>query len=107
MSNSKNLEIIETSDVDEIEFDFFFAWHVFEHLINPGQVFIDAFFRLNPGGVMFLQMPLLTERYIFPEHIFMHNEFSWTTVLDRLPIKEKHFFYDTLLCAITIVIFKK
>ena len=107
LSNTRNLTIIEREDADRLKFDFFFAWHVFEHLMNPGQVFIDAFGQLNPGGVMFLQMPLMTERHIFPAHIFMHNQYSWTRVLSKLPVKEKHFFYDTALCAMTLVVVKK
>lgn len=107
MCNSENLTVINTSEVNKIKFDFFFAWHVFEHLINPGQVFNDAFSKLNPGGVMFMQVPLVTERHIYPGHIFMHNEYSWSTIISKLNVKEKYFFYDTALCAMTIVIFKK
>jgi hypothetical protein len=106
-SNAENLSVISTSEVEKIEFDFFFAWHVFEHLINPGQVLIDAFSKLSPGGVMFMQVPLVTERYIFPEHIYMLNQYSWTNLLSKLKISEKYFFYDTELCSMTIVVFKK
>jgi len=106
-SNSEKLTVINTSEIESIEFDFFFAWHVFEHLINPGQVIIDAFSKLSQGGVMFMQVPLITERYIFPEHIFMQNQYSWTKLLSRLKIREKYFFYDHELCSMTIVVFKK
>jgi len=27
--------------------------------------------------------------------------------LSKLPVKEKHFFYDTALCAMTLVVVKK
>jgi 2-polyprenyl-3-methyl-5-hydroxy-6-metoxy-1,4-benzoquinol methylase len=107
MSNSENLTVISITEVDGVKFDFFFAWHVFEHLINPGQVFEDAFTKLNQGGVMFMQVPLVTERHIFPEHIFMHNEFSWSKILSKFEVRAKYFFYDTALCAMTIVVFKK
>lgn len=106
MSGKKNIKIVETLEVDSINFDFFFAWHVFEHVINPNLVFNAMFRNLNAGGVAFIQVPLVTERHIFPEHIFMHNEFSWKKVLENLTIEKFEFNYDIQLCALTLVVFK-
>ena len=107
ISKVENLDVIKIADIDHINFDFFFAWHVFEHLINPGEVIREAFRRLNSNGVMFIQVPLLTERHMFTEHIFIHNQYSWTTMLSGLQIKERYFYYDTALCALTLVVIKE
>jgi ubiquinone/menaquinone biosynthesis C-methylase UbiE len=107
MSGNEKVKIVETHEVDSINFDFFFAWHVFEHVVNPNLVFNTMFRNLNAGGVAFIQVPLITERYIYPEHIFMHNEFSWKKVLEYLAIEKYEFNYDIELCALTLVLFKE
>ena len=106
ISGKENVTLVETHEVDSINFDFFFAWHVFEHVINPNLVFNAMFRNLNAGGVAFIQVPLMTERYIYPEHIFMHNEFSWKKMLENLTIEKYEFNYDIQLCALTLVLFK-
>ena len=106
MSGKENITLVETHEVDSIKFDFFFAWHVFEHVINPNLVFNAMFRNLNAGGVAFIQVPLVTERYIFPGHIFMHNEYSWKKILENLTIEKYEFNYDIQLCAQTLVLFK-
>jgi len=106
MSGKENVKLVETHEVDSITFDFFFAWHVFEHVINPNLVFNAMFRNLNAGGVAFIQVPLVTERHIYPGHIFMHNEFSWKKMLEKLPIEKYEFNYDIQLCALTLVLFK-
>jgi 2-polyprenyl-3-methyl-5-hydroxy-6-metoxy-1,4-benzoquinol methylase len=106
MSGKENVRLVEIHEVDSINFDFFFAWHVFEHVINPNLVFNAMFRNLNAGGVVFIQVPLVTERHIYPEHIFMQNEFSWKKVIENLEIERYEFNYDIQLCALTLVLFK-
>lgn len=107
ISKSSNLDLCKIENLGQVTFDFFFAWHVFEHLINPGEVFETVFKHLNPDGVFFIQVPLITERYIHPSHTFLFNEYAWTNILAKLPVKEQYFFYDKSLCAMTLVVFKK
>lgn len=102
MSESDYYTIIEPAKSSEVKFDFFLAWHVFEHLVKPGQVMLNVIDQLTPGGALCIQVPLLTERHVYPGHIFMHNQNSLETILKGTRLKNRKYFYDTDLCAMTL-----
>lgn len=98
---AENLTVIEdVADLNVVEFDFVVSWHVFEHLVSPGDVMRSVFYKLPVGGQLYFQVPLLSERYVFPEHLFFLNENSIRYVF-RHDSVELFFFYDHELGALT------
>ena len=51
-------------------------WHVLEHLCDPLAVLRPFLERMQDGGLVIGQVPLLREDYIFDEHFLFHNESS-------------------------------
>lgn len=51
-------------------------WHVLEHLHEPLAVLRPFLDRMQVGGLVIGQVPLLREDYIFDEHFLFHNESS-------------------------------
>lgn len=51
-------------------------WHVLEHLRDPLAVLRPFLERMQDGGLVIGQVPLLREDYIFDEHFLFHNESS-------------------------------
>jgi Methyltransferase domain len=51
-------------------------WHMLEHLRDPLAVLRPFLERMQDGGLVIGQVPLLREDYIFDEHFLFHNESS-------------------------------
>lgn len=51
-------------------------WHVLEHLRDPLAVLRPFLDRMQDGGLVIGQVPLLREDYVFDEHFLFHNESS-------------------------------
>jgi len=51
-------------------------WHVLEHLYDPLPVLRPFLDRMEEGGLVVGQVPLLRGDYIFDEHFLFHNESS-------------------------------
>jgi hypothetical protein len=51
-------------------------WHVLEHLRDPLAVLRPFLDRMQNGGLVIGQVPLLREDYVFDEHFLFHNESS-------------------------------
>ena len=64
-------------------------WHVLEHLYDPLPVLRPFLDRMEDGGLVIGQVPLLREDYVFDEHFLFHNEsslFHLAGALDCAPI---------------------
>jgi hypothetical protein len=51
-------------------------WHVLEHLRDPLAVLRPFLERMQDGGLVIGQVPLLREDYVFDEHFLFYNESS-------------------------------
>lgn len=69
-------------------------WHVFEHLEDPLKALKHISKIVAPGGSIIIQVPLLLETYIFPEHQFFMSHRSFSYVANTLGFSLTHLFYD-------------
>jgi 2-polyprenyl-3-methyl-5-hydroxy-6-metoxy-1,4-benzoquinol methylase len=92
---------IEPRKTDSVKADFLLAWHALEHFDSPYLVFSKLRTIIKEGGFLFIQIPLITERFVFPEHLWFFSEVSLTRILNGLGIQNLEFYYDIDLCSLT------
>ena len=100
-----NLFIVGDDGLDTINPDFVVAWHVFEHLVSPGQVFNEVLNTLPPNGMLYFQVPLLSREFVYPNHIFFLNEYAIRQVCEGKAV-DLSFYYDHSLAVLTCFIQK-
>ena len=100
----KRYQIVQYSEIFDLATDWLLAWHVFEHLVEPWEVFsqLDKMTTPKNGGV-FMQIPLLTERHVSPGHYWFYNEDALRYVFTKIGMKSLNFYYDHQMCAGTAV----
>lgn len=103
--NVPNLEVIGENELDSVRADFIVAWHVFEHLVAPGEVLNSVLEALSPTGVLYFQVPLISREFVFSTHLFFLNENAIRKVCENRPL-HLSFFYDHSLAALTCLIQK-
>jgi 2-polyprenyl-3-methyl-5-hydroxy-6-metoxy-1,4-benzoquinol methylase len=69
-------KVIMTDDYYSIpeNFDLIFFSHTLEHLTNMRDILDDLVGRLNPGGALFFQVPLLKKEYLVCVHFTFFTE---------------------------------
>jgi len=64
-----------------------FLWHVIEHLRNPMEILSKISKKISDDGIIIVQGPLLDQRYIFREHLFLHSESNIAWMAKKLHMK--------------------
>ena len=82
--------------------DVIILWHVLEHVSDPITLLLEAKTILVEGGIIILQLPLLRQEYIFPEHYFFIGEESIKYLSDRLEMSIDIITYDLDNLYVTI-----
>ncbi len=99
----RNVTVLSETDLWTHPVDWIVGWHVFEHLLEPGKLFMCGDKVLNPGGGFFLQVPLLTSKNVFPGHHFFFTEHSLLHFFSSLGNYEVRFYYDLHVEALTCI----
>jgi 2-polyprenyl-3-methyl-5-hydroxy-6-metoxy-1,4-benzoquinol methylase len=79
-----NIRIVKNKDLDSGEFDFIFAWHVLEHLINPAIEIRRLLRFLNPHGYLVIQVPKLRIEDLHSAHHWFFSD----TYFEKLAVSE-------------------
>lgn len=98
--------VVEFDDLDSIQSDMVLIWHAMEHFLNPGGVFRLCASMLRKGGVMLIQVPILSEEHVYPGHYYFYNETSFRLLADRFSFEEIKFYYDHSMNAMTVSLIK-
>lgn len=100
--------IILTDDFSAIpdQFDAIVSMHVLEHLPNMRDLLDQLVSRLNPGGALFFQVPLMRKDYIVPVHYTFFNEVAARTLASELNLSVIGVWFDTNLDFLT-ALFRK
>lgn len=79
-----------------------FLWHVLEHLEQPMPLLHKLQETLSFGGRLILQLPLLSQEYVYPEHYFFvtHNTFEYLSSALNLEIETVDYDSDNLFVTV-------
>lgn len=98
-------KIILTDDFMSISegFDVIASMHVLEHLPNMRDLLDLLVSKLNPGGAIFFQVPMLRRDYIVNVHYTFFNEVSARTLARELGLTVTGVWFDTNLDFLTCI----
>lgn len=98
--------VLEVDDLERIQSDMVLIWHAMEHFLDPGGVFELCSGMMCKGGVMLIQVPILSEEHVYPGHYYFYNETSFNVLSDRFGFAETKFYYDHAMNAMTVALIK-
>lgn len=84
------------SDLAEVpgDADAVFMWHTLEHIPAAYEVGRAVANRLEPGGVLFWQVPLYRDPYVVYSHFTFFNAHSASVFHDRIGLKTENVWFD-------------
>lgn len=79
-----------------------FLWHVLEHLEHPMPLLHKLRETISVGGRLILQLPLLSQEYVYPEHYFFvtHNTFEYLSSALNLEVETIDYDSDNLFVTV-------
>jgi len=83
-----------------------FLWHVLEHLEQPMPLLHKLQNILPPNGRMILQLPLLSQEYVYPEHYFFVTHKTFEYISSELNLKTELIEYDSDNLFVTLCLRK-
>lgn len=97
--------IFVTNNLDQIcsKFDAIATMHVLEHIPELGPVMELLRSKLQPGGVLMFQVPLLRSDYIVPTHYTFFNEVSVRKMAEKFNFVVEGVWFDVGLDFLTAI----
>lgn len=100
-----NDKIIVTDDYQGISemFDSVTSMHVLEHLPNMRDILDNIVAKMNPGGSLFFQVPMLRKDYLVNVHYTFFNETSARALCRNLGLETVGVWFDHNLDFLTCI----
>jgi SAM-dependent methyltransferase len=99
--------VIADKLVDVSGLDMVVMWHTLEHLPNALMTLKEVQRKLNSGGAIFFQCPMLRPEYVVSTHYTFFGEFSVRAMCDRAGFRVIRISYDKEYDFITCLAIKK
>lgn len=96
--------IISADEIAALETDAVLIWHAMEHFLDPGAVFELCAKTLKPGGVFFIQVPVLSYEHVYPGHYYFYCERSFEVLAKNNNLSILKFYYDHAMNAMTVAL---
>jgi ubiquinone/menaquinone biosynthesis C-methylase UbiE len=105
MSGRENIHAVKDFVQIDDTFDVAVLWHTMEHLYDPGAFTKSVKAKLNPGGVMFCQVPFYKSAHIEDCHVWFYNPASVKRMKEIFGFSDHRVYFDVQNGFMTFLLF--